>query len=91
MMKTRWRSLFFKALEASPVFVPEVVACCAVLHNLALVNGDIIEPVEEDHNDGHPEPHNCEPRGGERVWENLAAAVSTPNIRMLRIHEHDYL
>ncbi|RXN19425.1 hypothetical protein ROHU_007292 [Labeo rohita] len=49
MMKARWRSLFFKALEVSPVFVPEVVACCAVLHNLALLNGDIVEPVEEVH------------------------------------------
>ncbi len=24
--------------------MPEVIACCAVLHNIALQNGDIIEP-----------------------------------------------
>uniref|UniRef100_A0A8B9H2A1 DDE Tnp4 domain-containing protein n=1 Tax=Astyanax mexicanus TaxID=7994 RepID=A0A8B9H2A1_ASTMX len=29
MLKTCWRSIFFKALEVSPVFAPEVVACCA--------------------------------------------------------------
>ncbi len=29
-----------------------VVACCAGLHNLALLNGDIVEPEdEEDHDD----------------------------------------
>ncbi|KAI2661133.1 Protein ALP1-like [Labeo rohita] len=54
MMKARWRSLYFKALEVSPVFVPEVVACCSVLHKLNLFNGDIVEPVEEDHDDGPP-------------------------------------
>ncbi|KAL1268774.1 hypothetical protein QQF64_034137 [Cirrhinus molitorella] len=91
IMKSRWRSLFFKALEVSPVFVPEVVACCAVLHNLALQMGDIVEPVEEDHDDGPPEPHNLEPRGGEHVRNNLAAAVSTPNIHVPALQEHDYL
>ncbi len=91
MMKTCWRSLSFKALELSPVFVPEVVACWAVLHNLTLVNGDIIDPVEEDHDDGPPEPHNSEPRGVKQVWDNLAAVVSAPNIRVLALHERDYL
>ncbi|KAL0150458.1 hypothetical protein M9458_054275 [Cirrhinus mrigala] len=91
MMKARWRSLFFKALEVSPVFVPEVVACCAVLHNLALLNGDIVEAVEEDHDDGPPQPHNLEPREGEHVQNNLAAAVSTPIICVPALHEHDYL
>ncbi|KAI2660978.1 hypothetical protein H4Q32_027571 [Labeo rohita] len=79
------------ALELSPVFVPEVVACCSVLYNLALLNGDVVEPVEEDHDDGPHEPHNLEPRGGEHVWDNLPAAVSAPNIRVPALHEHDYL
>ncbi|RXN29305.1 nuclease HARBI1 [Labeo rohita] len=91
MMKARWRSLYFKALEVSPVFVPEVVACCSVLHKLNLFNGDIVEPVEEDHDDGPPQPHNLEPRGGEHVRNNLAAAVSTPIICVPALHEHDYL
>ncbi len=59
MMKTRWRSVFFKAMEVSPSFVPEVIACCAVLHNIALQNGDIIEPeVGENNDDAPPEARN---------------------------------
>ncbi|XP_067283966.1 putative nuclease HARBI1 [Pseudorasbora parva] len=92
MMKTRWRSIFFKALEVSPAFVPEVITCCVVLHNLALLNGDIIEAEdEEDLNDGPPEPHILEARVGEHVQDNLAAAVSPPNINVPALHEHDYL
>ncbi|KAL0153598.1 hypothetical protein M9458_051078 [Cirrhinus mrigala] len=92
MLKTRWRSIFFKALEVSPAFVPEVVACCAVLHNLALLNGDIVEAEdEEDHDDGPPEPLNPQARVGEDVRDNLAAAVSAPNICVPALHEHDYL
>ncbi|KAL2096948.1 hypothetical protein ACEWY4_006155 [Coilia grayii] len=44
MLKARWRCLFFKALEVSPTFVPKVVACCTILHNLCLADGDIVEP-----------------------------------------------
>jgi len=53
MLKTHWQSILFKALEVSTAFVPEVVACCTVLHSLALLNGDIdaLED-EEDHDDG---------------------------------------
>ncbi|KAL0153332.1 hypothetical protein M9458_051370, partial [Cirrhinus mrigala] len=92
MMKTRWRSIFFKALEISPAFVPEVVTCCAVLHNLALLNGDIVEAEdEEDHDDDPPEPHNPQARVGDHVRDNLAAAVSAPNICVAALHEHDYL
>ncbi|KAL0161679.1 hypothetical protein M9458_045404, partial [Cirrhinus mrigala] len=92
MMKTRWRSIFFKALEISPAFVPEVVACCAVLLNLALLNGDIVEAEdEEDHDDDPPEPHNPQARVGDHVRDNLAAAVSAPNICVAALHEHDYL
>ncbi|RXN38687.1 membrane-spanning 4-domains subfamily A member 4A-like protein [Labeo rohita] len=76
MLKTRWRSIFFKTLEVSPAFVPEVVACCAVLHNLCLQNGDIVDAeVVEDPADDPPEPQNTEASTGEDVWDNLAAAV----------------
>ncbi|RXN35007.1 nuclease HARBI1 [Labeo rohita] len=92
MMKTRWRSVFFKALEISPAFVPEVVACCAVLHNLTLLSGDIVEAEdEEDHDDGPPKPHNPQARVGDHIRDNLAAAVSAPNICVAALHEHDYL
>ncbi len=92
MMKTRWRSVFFKAMEVSPSFVPEVITCCAVLYNIALQNGDIIEPeVGENNDDAPPEARNPETRSGEHVRANLAAAVSAPDICVPALHDHDYL
>ncbi|XDV39295.1 hypothetical protein PO909_008552, partial [Leuciscus waleckii] len=77
MQKTRWHCIFFKALEVNPAFLPEVVACCAVLHNLALLIGDIVEPEdEEDHDDGPSNPHNLAARVVEHVRDNLAAVCS---------------
>ncbi|KAK7136426.1 hypothetical protein R3I94_014919 [Phoxinus phoxinus] len=91
MLKTRWRSIFFKALEVSPAFVPEVVACCTVLHNLCLLNGDIVDPEVVEDDDGPPEPRNTEASAGEHVRDNLAAAVSAPGNCVPALHEHDYL
>ncbi|XP_022520223.1 putative nuclease HARBI1 [Astyanax mexicanus] len=92
MLKTRWRSIFFKALEVSPVFAPEVVACCAVLHNLCIAHGDIIEPDVPEEEDAHaPEPAQTEERSGNEARENLAAAVSAPQMAVLALLEHDYL
>ncbi|KAL1276890.1 hypothetical protein QQF64_023563 [Cirrhinus molitorella] len=68
MMKTHWCTVFFKALEISPAFVPEFVACCAVLHNLTLLNGDIVEA--EDEEDGPPEPHILQARVGDHRGKN---------------------
>lgn len=53
MMKICWCPIFSKALEISPTFVAEVVACCAFLHNMWLDNGDlvdedVVEPADED-------------------------------------------
>uniref|UniRef100_A0A672I755 Putative nuclease HARBI1 n=1 Tax=Salarias fasciatus TaxID=181472 RepID=A0A672I755_SALFA len=44
MMKTRWRSTLFKALEVKHTFAPLVVATCAFLHNICLDDGDQLEP-----------------------------------------------
>ena len=44
MMKTRWRSTLFRALEVRPSFAPLVIASCASLHNVCLENGDMLEP-----------------------------------------------
>ena len=69
-----------------------IFSLTAVLHNLALGNGNIVEPEdEEDHDDGPPDPHNLAARVGEHVRDNLAAAVSAPNIPVPALHEHDYL
>ncbi len=42
-----------------------------VLHNLALLNGDIVEPEDEEDHDDTPEPHNFEARAGENVRDIL--------------------
>ncbi len=42
---------------------------------------------EEDHDDT-PVPHNLEARAGERVWDNLAPAVSAPNICVPALYEN---
>ncbi len=42
-----------------------------VLHNLALLNGDIVEPEDEEDHDDTPEPHNSEARAGENVRDIL--------------------
>lgn len=47
IMKTRWRSTLFKALEVRPTFAPQVIASCAFLHNVCLDNGDILEPDQD--------------------------------------------
>lgn len=91
MMKARWRTIFFTALEVSPAFVPEVVTCCAILHNLCIANGDIVEPEADNGNedDGPADVRNARP--GENARDNLAAAVSAPACCVPALHEHDYL
>ncbi|XP_062861636.1 putative nuclease HARBI1 [Trichomycterus rosablanca] len=90
MLKTRWRSIFFKTLEVRPVFAPEVVACCAVLHNFCIAQGDITEPEISEEDVDLPEPVSNEIRSGEDARENLAAAVSAPQ-HSIPAHEHDYI
>ncbi|XP_028420694.1 putative nuclease HARBI1 [Perca flavescens] len=47
MMKTRWRSTLFRALEVKPTFAPQVIASCAFLHNVCMDNGDTLVPDED--------------------------------------------
>ncbi len=98
IMKSRWRSIFFKALEVKPNFAPAVIACCTILHNICLTSGDIVEPVEaalvpDDNNDALL--HNQDPQGGEQIREHLAAAVSAPGrddiINATALRDHDYI
>ena len=44
ILKTRWRAIFLKALEVDILYVPEVITCCTILHNICLSNGDLLEP-----------------------------------------------
>lgn len=95
MMKTRWRSVFFKALEVSPTFVPLVVTSCAILHNLCIANGDIVEPEDDEGLDGDADaaddgPAERETRHGNDARNILAAAAfARPGVPVP--HGHDYL
>ncbi|KAL7388815.1 hypothetical protein ABVT39_021240 [Epinephelus coioides] len=88
MMKTRWRSIFFKALEVDRTFVPSVITCCAVLHNICLGAGDIEEPVQEAWADNIPLAPLAVEAGGAALRERLAGRISAPVQQLL---DHDYL
>ncbi|KAJ8356291.1 hypothetical protein SKAU_G00190850 [Synaphobranchus kaupii] len=51
VMKTRWRSIFLKALEFQIPFAIKLINCCAVLHNLCINNEDLVDPDVSDHDD----------------------------------------
>ncbi|XP_049911320.1 putative nuclease HARBI1 [Epinephelus moara] len=92
-MKTHWRAIFLKALEVKPTFSPDVIACCTILHNICLSNGDIMEPAEEvlrpDDNVDEPH-HHLDQQSGEHIRERLAAAVSAPDGPVAALEDHDY-
>ncbi len=92
MMKTRWRSLLFKSLEVDNTFTPTVIMACAVLHNICLTTGDMIEAPEVVDDVGLPPP--CPVRGvcSGNVWrDNLSAKLSAPQVHPVELNEHDYL
>ncbi|CAM4675694.1 unnamed protein product [Leuciscus chuanchicus] len=67
MMKTRFRSIFLKALEVHHTFVPHVITACAILHNICLGVGDIMAP-EDEHEEDDVEDE------GEHVLETVSGA-----------------
>uniref|UniRef100_UPI003AAAD366 uncharacterized protein n=1 Tax=Centroberyx gerrardi TaxID=166262 RepID=UPI003AAAD366 len=81
IMKTRWRSTLFRALEVKPTFAPLVIASCAFLHNVCIDNGDMLEPdadVAQDPLDPQPprEPLAQNERSGNATRDRLAALLS---------------
>ena len=70
-MKTRWRFVFFCALEVDVSFVPDVIVCCTMLHNVCLGNDDVLPVDEED-----PE----EPVGGEDHGETSSGGALRDSI-----------
>ena len=83
VMKTRWRSTLFKALEVKPTFAPRVITSCAFLHIVCIDNGDVLEPdddVAQDIMAPGPlqEPHE---RPGNATRDRLAALI-TGNIEV---------
>ncbi|KAK0142797.1 Protein ALP1-like [Merluccius polli] len=84
ILKTRWRSIFFKALEVDVLYVPEVIACCAVLHNICLSNGDLLEPEdgEDEPAEDQPQPAPQDAVCGAEARQRMARLCFAP--------EHDY-
>ncbi|KAJ8375711.1 hypothetical protein SKAU_G00062910 [Synaphobranchus kaupii] len=81
VMKTRWRSTLFKALEVRPTFSPVVIATCAFLHNVCLENGDMLDPdddVAQDIFDPQPprEALVANESSGRAKRDELAALIS---------------
>lgn len=82
IMKTRWRSTLFRALEVKPTFAPQVIASCAFLHNVCLDNGDVLEPdndVALDILDPEPplqEAAQAHERPGNATRDRLAALIN---------------
>jgi len=69
----------------------KTIACCAILHNLCLKDGDILEPVEEalGPDDGGDQVHQ-DLECGERLRGRIAAAVSAPIQNPPALQDHDY-
>lgn len=62
IMKTRWRTIFLKALELSIEYCALVIIACCVLHNICIDNNDLINIIDpEFYNDGE------EPRLDENI------------------------
>ncbi|CAG5855637.1 unnamed protein product [Menidia menidia] len=91
MMRTRWRSIFFKDLEVQPVFAVQIIACCAVLHNFCLRDGDELEPEAEalqpDHGGGYA---GADLKEGEVLRQRIASALSAMRDTPHALQDHDY-
>ncbi|XP_053192738.1 uncharacterized protein LOC128376912 [Scomber japonicus] len=83
MLKTRWRSIFFKALEVDVTYVPEVIVCCTVLHNICMSNGDLLEPDADVRGPRRPAPAPPGAVSGADERQRIAMACYIP--------DHDYI
>ncbi|XP_070831176.1 uncharacterized protein [Chaetodon trifascialis] len=93
-VQKRWRATLFKALEVSPAFAPDIVACCAFLHNLCLHTDDILEMEDIEPAEDHPVPVHVAPdraeTSGNHIRERIAAQLSAPDRLPQHLQEHDY-
>ncbi|KAJ8364709.1 hypothetical protein SKAU_G00135400 [Synaphobranchus kaupii] len=94
VMKTRWRSIFFKALEVQNPFAVELIDCCAVLHNLCISNDDLLDAAISDHYDdddiSEAEQYCGYHRSAEVLRAQVAAAASAPVGCISALGDHDY-
>ncbi|KAL2088028.1 hypothetical protein ACEWY4_016856 [Coilia grayii] len=92
ILKTRWRAIFLKALEVDIRYVPEVILCCTILHNICLSQGDVLDVLDDE--DGiagaageeHPEREAAPPGtvSGAQERDRLAGLCCAPQ-------DHDYI
>ncbi|KAG9337226.1 hypothetical protein JZ751_029616 [Albula glossodonta] len=92
LLKTRWRSVFFSTLEVQPTFAPKVIAACAVLHNIGLEAGDVLEDTGD--NEGYtslePVPFEMEETPGQRLRAHIAEELSAPTACPASLQDHTY-
>uniref|UniRef100_A0A3Q1ETY1 DDE Tnp4 domain-containing protein n=1 Tax=Acanthochromis polyacanthus TaxID=80966 RepID=A0A3Q1ETY1_9TELE len=85
VMKARWRaSFFFKALEVSLAFAPDIVACCAFLNNLCLTTNDRVELEENVIPDGEVLGQQHPPGGQETSGRHTRDRMADP-IMLIRL------
>ena len=86
MLKTRWRSIFLRALEIRPILAPKVVGACCILH-------DIWDPEVEEEEYGGDHDRGEDPKYDADICfrARLAAQVSAPADLPACLNEHDYI
>lgn len=86
-MKARWRAIFLQTLPLDRLIVPKVVTACAMLHNICLGVGDVLD-------EAVPEPvGRVRPVDAVRSVrrDELAALISVPEQRHNLLQDHDYI
>lgn len=93
MMKARWRTTMFKAIEVKVAFCTQVVTACAFLHNVCLTHGDVLEPEDVDDQLPLPLPPGdaLQEASGNMLRARLSAQVSAPLALQAHLFEHDYI
>ncbi|KAL2082811.1 hypothetical protein ACEWY4_022629 [Coilia grayii] len=87
ILKTRWRAIFLKALEVDILYVPEVIVCCTILHNICLSQGDVLDNEDGVNDDeGNPGGEDAPPGtvSGAEERDRLAGLCYVPQ-------DHDYI
>ncbi|KAL3999951.1 T cell receptor alpha chain V region [Sarotherodon galilaeus] len=97
ILKTRWRSIFLRALVIRPVFAPKVVGACCILHNICVATDDVCQG--EGDEEAAQEGPEAETEGtgvgrelsGACIRARLAAQLSAPERLPACLFEHDYI
>lgn len=95
IIKTRWRSTLFKALEVKISFCTDVVLACAFLHNICVTSGAILEPENDPTDADEPtlpeDSEGLQERSRAHMRDRLCAQVSAADTLAPQLLNHDYL